>query len=67
MSVRVARGCPQRGVLSPLQWYLFVDELIARLNEGVVYIQGNEDDTCLLVVKKSQIQFKGLYKGPFIL
>jgi hypothetical protein len=32
-SVRVARGCPQGGALSPLLWCL-VDELIARLNGG---------------------------------
>jgi hypothetical protein len=33
-SIRVARGCPQGGVLSPLPWCIVVDELIARLNGG---------------------------------
>jgi hypothetical protein len=36
-SVRVARGCPHGGVLSPLLLCLVVDEFIARLN-GVGFI-----------------------------
>jgi hypothetical protein len=43
-SVRVARGCPQGGALSPLLRCLVVDELIAWLNGGGVYTQGYADD-----------------------
>jgi hypothetical protein len=38
-SVEVSRGFPQRVVLSPLLWRFVVDDFIARLNEGGVYIQ----------------------------
>jgi hypothetical protein len=34
----VSRGCPQGGILSPLLWCLVVDDLIARLNGGGIYI-----------------------------
>jgi hypothetical protein len=45
-SVRLAipRGCPQGGVLSPLLWCLLVDDLLARLSESGVFIQGYADD-----------------------
>jgi hypothetical protein len=33
--ITVSTGCPQGGVLSPLLWCLVVNELLARLNEGV--------------------------------
>jgi hypothetical protein len=39
-SIAVARGCTQRGVLSPLLWCLVVDELLTRLNERGMYAQG---------------------------
>ena len=35
--IEVSRGCPQGGVLSPLLWFLVVNELVARLSEGGVY------------------------------
>jgi hypothetical protein len=38
-SVAVSRGCVQGGVLSPLLWCLVVNDLLARLNEGGVYLQ----------------------------
>jgi hypothetical protein len=50
MRVAVSRGCPQGDVLSPLLWYIFVDDLIARLSGGVIYFQGYADDICLLGV-----------------
>ena len=43
-SVAVSRGCPQKGLLSPLLWCLVVNELLVRLNEGSVYAQGYADD-----------------------
>jgi hypothetical protein len=51
-SVRVSRGCPQRGVLSPLLWCLVVNDLLSRVNEGGVYTQGYAGDICLLAVGK---------------
>jgi len=51
-SVGVSRGCPQGGILSPLQWCLVVNVLPARLNEGGVYTQGYVYDVCLLAAGK---------------
>jgi len=50
--VAVSRGCPQRGVLSPLLWCLVAKDLLATLNDGGVYSQGYADDICLLAVGK---------------
>jgi len=36
--------CPQTGVLSPLLWCLFVDDLIARLNKDGVNTHFYADD-----------------------
>ena len=58
--VVVSRGCPQGDVLSPLQWCLVVDELLARLNGGGVYTQGHADDICLLAVGKFPNTVSGL-------
>jgi hypothetical protein len=51
MSTVVSRGCPQRGMLSPLLWCI-VDELRVRLKEGGVYTQSYADDISLLTVEK---------------
>jgi hypothetical protein len=59
-SIVVSRGCPQGGVLSPLLWCLFVDELLARLNGRGVYTQGYVDDICLLAVGKFPNMLSGL-------
>ena len=40
----ISRGCPQAGVLSPLLWYLVVDDLLGRLSGNGVFIQGYTDD-----------------------
>jgi len=56
----VSRGCPQGGVLSPLLWCLFVDDLIARLNGGSIHTQGYTDDIRLLVVGKFPNTISGL-------
>ena len=55
----MSRRCPQGGVLSLLLWCLFVNELIARLNEGGVYSQ-DYADICLLVVGKFPNTVSGL-------
>jgi hypothetical protein len=59
-SIAVAQGCTQGGVLSPLLWYLVVDELLTRLNEGGIYAQGYADDICLLEVGKFPKTVSGL-------
>jgi len=59
-SVAVSRGCPQKGLLSPLLWCPVVDELLVRLNEGRVYAQGYADDICLLAVGKFPNTVSGL-------
>jgi hypothetical protein len=58
--VAVARGCSQGGVLSPLLWCLVDDDLIARLNEGRIYIQDYADDICLLAMGKFPNMVLGL-------
>jgi hypothetical protein len=50
--IAITRGCPQGGVLSPLLWCLVVDDLLARLSESGIFIQGYADDMCLLAVGK---------------
>ena len=61
-SVGMSRSCPVGGVLSPLLWCIFVDELLARLNVGYVYTQGYADDICLLAVGKFPNTVSGLIK-----
>jgi hypothetical protein len=60
MSIAVARGCPQGGVLSPLLWSLVVDELLTGLNQGWIYAQGYVDDICLLTMGKFPNTISGL-------
>jgi len=52
LRVVVSRGCLQVGVLLPLLWCLFLDDLMAGLNMGCVNTQGYADDICLLAVGK---------------
>jgi hypothetical protein len=61
-SVRLAisRGCQQGGVLSPLLWCLVVDDLLARLSGGGVFIQEYTNDICLLAVGKFPNTVSGL-------
>jgi hypothetical protein len=56
----ISRGCPQRGVLSPLLWCLVVNALLTRLSGGGVFIQGYADDICLLAVGKFPNTVSGL-------
>ena len=47
--VRVKRGFPQGGVLSPLLWDLVADSLLERLNSQGINTQGYADDMAVLV------------------
>jgi hypothetical protein len=47
--VSAARGCPQRGVLSPLLWSLVVDDFIWGLNILGYYTVGYADDITILI------------------
>lgn len=49
IQVRVKRGCPQGGVLSPLLWNMMVDELLDDLNEEGWNTYGFADDVCILL------------------
>jgi hypothetical protein len=46
-------------------WCISVDDLIARLNGGVVHTQGYADDICLLVVGKFPNTVSGLIQWAF--
>jgi ribonuclease HI len=48
-AVKVAKGCPQGGVLSPLLWTLVVDELLDNLEKEGIYCQAYADDGTILV------------------
>lgn len=50
--VRVTRGCPQGGVLSPLLWSIVVDGLIHSLNSANLFTQGYADDLVVHIVGK---------------
>jgi hypothetical protein len=62
----ISRGCPQGGVLSQLLWYLVVDDLLARLSGGDVFIQGYADDICLLAVGKFPNKVSGLMQWALL-
>jgi hypothetical protein len=47
--IKVTRGCPQGGVLSPLLWSLVVDDLLIKLNKLNFYTQGYADDIVILI------------------
>ena len=64
--VAITRGCPQGGVLSPLLWCLVVDDLLARLSGGGIFIQGYADDICLLAVGKFPNTVSGLMQWALL-
>ena len=66
MRLAISRGCPQGGVLSPLLWFLVVDDLLARLNGNGVFIQGYTDDICLLAVGKFPNMVSGLIQWDLL-
>jgi hypothetical protein len=62
--VKVARGCPQGGVLSPLLWCLAVDELIAGLNGGGIHAQGYADNMSSSCGKITEHSIRAHTMGP---
>jgi RNase P protein component len=52
LTARVAGGCPQGGVLSPLLWNLVVDELLAGLNDQGLCAMGYADDIVIIAQGK---------------
>ncbi|XP_076548117.1 uncharacterized protein LOC143306051 [Osmia lignaria lignaria] len=54
LRARIARGCPQGGVLSPLLWTLVVDGLLCRLSEEGFLVLGYADDICISVKSRHQ-------------
>ncbi|XP_048484155.1 uncharacterized protein LOC105391530 [Plutella xylostella] len=53
IEVKITRGCPQGGVLSPLEWSIVVDTLLCELNEARFDTQGYADDLVITIVGKS--------------
>ena len=45
----VSRGCPQGGVLSPLLWCLVVNELLTKISQNGMFVQGYADDLVILI------------------
>jgi Reverse transcriptase (RNA-dependent DNA polymerase) len=48
-TMKVRRGCPQGGVLSPLLWNMVIDSLLRRLEEQGLWAQGFADDVVILI------------------
>jgi hypothetical protein len=66
MRLAISRGCPQGGVLSPLLWFLVVDDLLARLSGIGVFIQGYAYDICLLAMGKFPNMVSGLMQWALL-
>ncbi|XP_048486450.1 uncharacterized protein LOC125490643 [Plutella xylostella] len=49
IEVKITRGCPQGGVLSPLEWSIVVDTLLCELNEARFDTQGYADDLVITI------------------
>lgn len=49
LTVSVAKGCPQGGVLSPILWSIVVDELLVILDNAGIDSQGYADDIAIIV------------------
>jgi hypothetical protein len=52
MRFAISRGCPEGGVLSPILWCLVVDDLLDRLSDSGVFLQGYAYDLRFLTVDK---------------
>lgn len=46
---RVAKGCPQGGVLRPLHWNIVVGSLTRRLNKVDYFTEGFDNDLAILI------------------
>jgi len=66
MWLAISRGCQQGSVLSPLLRCLVVDDLLARLSGGGVFIQAYRDDICLLAVGKFPNTVSGLMQWALL-
>lgn len=49
IEIQTTKGCPQGGVLSPLLWSLVVDELLLKLANDNIWVQGYADDIVIMV------------------
>ena len=58
--IKVGKGCPQGGVLSPTMWCLVIDELIRLLNEAGFFSQAYADDILILVKADDEHVLSGL-------
>ena len=52
VKVRVSKGCPQGGVLSPLLWSMVIDELLVRLKRLGFDVQAFADDLSIRIKGK---------------
>ena len=62
-AVKVDRGCPQGGVLSPLLWSMVVDDLLIELDSTGVYSQGYADDIVVMVRGKFEETLVSVLQG----
>lgn len=53
VKVKVTKGCPQGGVLSPLLWCMLIDSLLSDLQNQQLYSQGYADDVSILLCGSS--------------
>ena len=52
ITIKTTRGCPQRGILSPLMWCLVMDDLLTLLNLLGYETIGYADDLAVIVRSK---------------
>jgi hypothetical protein len=52
MRVAISKDCPQGGVLSPLLYFLVINDLLTSLSESGLFTQGYAEDICLPPVGK---------------
>lgn len=53
LSIRSSKGCPQRGLLSPLLSSLVIDELLRNLTDQGFEVIGYADDVVTVVREKN--------------
>lgn len=66
-AVKVDRGYPKKGVLSPLLWSLVVDNLLARLDSTEVFFQGYASDIVDIIRAKFEKTVASVLQGSFTL
>jgi Reverse transcriptase (RNA-dependent DNA polymerase) len=60
ITIKVRKGCPQGGVLSPLLWNIVFDELIRRLNSTGLWSQGFAGDISKFLSSVSELMQNAL-------